>query len=160
MDEGGGALPLYEPPPPPPPPPLVCQERTGRSPSRQRLSLLGDALCLQGHAHTHKRQPSRGSFLSHRQTVMCALNSPRPALPVSSLSRATAIADVIAIDGDELLAAFGRLLLLSELVVLPAPLVLPQLPVPPLRSEGTVRERLSVCSAETCHGSCCLHDRT
>ena len=49
MDEGG-APPRFG----PPPPPLFCQERTARSPppSRQRLSLLGDKLCLQGHKQT------------------------------------------------------------------------------------------------------------
>lgn len=71
----------------------------------------------------------------HRSSLKCY--SPRPALSVRSVPRATAISDVVAVDGDELLATLGRLLLLPELVVLPATLVLPQLPVPAFRSERT-----------------------
>lgn len=62
-------------------------------------------------------------------------HSPGSALPVRALSRAAAVADVVPVDGDELLPALGGLLLLSEHVVLPAALVLPQLPVSYLRPE-------------------------
>lgn len=66
--------------------------------------------------------------------------SPRPALPVRPLSGAAAVPDVVAVDGDELLAAFGRLLLLPEPVVVPATLVLPQLSVPTFRPVRADRE--------------------
>lgn len=56
-------------------------------------------------------------------------HSPGPALPVRALPGAAAVPDVVAIDGDQLLPALGRLLLLPEPVVLPATFVLPQLPV-------------------------------
>lgn len=56
-------------------------------------------------------------------------HSPGPALPVGALSGAAAVPDVVPIDGDQLLPALGRLLLLPEPVVLPATFVLPQLPV-------------------------------
>lgn len=69
--------------------------------------------------------------------------SPGPALPVRSISGGAAVSDVIPIDGDELLAALRRLLLLPELVVLPATLVLPQLPVSAFRSERTQTGRLN-----------------
>lgn len=62
-------------------------------------------------------------------------HSPGPALPVGALPRAAAVADVVAVDGDQLLPALGGLLLLPEAVVLPAALVPPQLPVASLGSE-------------------------
>lgn len=59
-----------------------------------------------------------------------ASHSPGPALlPVRALPGAAAVPDVVAVDGDQLLPALGRLLLLPEPVVLPATFVLPQLPV-------------------------------
>lgn len=72
-----------------------------------------------------------------------ATSSPRSALPVRPVSRAAAAAvpDVVSVDGDKLLAALGRLLFLPELVVLPAALVLPQLPVPTFRPEKKKRNR-------------------
>lgn len=74
-------------------------------------------------------------------------HSPGSALPVRALSRAAAVADVVAVDGDELLPAFGGLLLLSKLVVLPAALVLPQLPVSCLGSENSQKDVQRACSA-------------
>lgn len=64
-------------------------------------------------------------------------HSPGPALPERALAGAAAVPDVVPIDGDQLLPAFGRLLLLPELVVLPATLVLPQLPVPVFGPDNT-----------------------
>lgn len=63
--------------------------------------------------------------------------SPGPPLSVPSVSGAAAVSDVVTIDCDQLLAALGRLLLLPELVVLPAALVFPQLPVSAFRPEDT-----------------------
>lgn len=54
---------------------------------------------------------------------------------------ATAISDVVPVDGDEFLAALRRLLFLPELVVFPATLVFPQLPVSTFRSERTHKLR-------------------
>lgn len=63
--------------------------------------------------------------------------SPGPALSVRSVAGAAAVSDIVTVDGDELLAALRRLLLLPKPVVLPATLVLPQLPVSTFRSERT-----------------------
>lgn len=60
------------------------------------------------------------------------LGSPGPPLSVGPVPGSSTIADVVTVDGDELLAALGCLLLLPELVVLPAAFILPQLPVPAL----------------------------
>lgn len=65
--------------------------------------------------------------------------SPGPPLSVPSVSGAAAVSDVVTIDCDQLLAALGRLLLLPELVVLPAALVFPQLPVSAFRPEDRRR---------------------
>lgn len=99
------------------PPPLVSAGR--------RSLPAGDT-----DTHIRPSQHARGRTDRHRLT-----HTPKPALPVRSLSRAAAVANVISIDGDELLTALRRLLLLPELVVLPASLVLPQLPVSAFRPE-------------------------
>lgn len=70
-----------------------------------------------------------------KQTAGGRRYRPGPALSVRSVSGAAAVSNVVAVDGDELLAALRRLLLLPEPVVLPAALVLPQLPVSSFGSE-------------------------
>lgn len=57
-----------------------------------------------------------------------------PPLSERPFSVTAAIADVVAVDGDQLLAALGRLFFFSELVVFPASFVFPQFPVSSFRS--------------------------